>query len=94
MHTYDQPNRQASMTDKASITTYVGSSLSAFYGFLFSQEFGVIAGVSIGALGLLVNIYFKLRDDKYKQADQVRKQQLHDKMMNPDESIDTTNNQL
>lgn len=77
MITYEPTNRTFTMTDKASITTYIGGSLSAVYGFLSSQGFGVIAGVSIGALGLVVNIYFKLRDDKYKQNDEIRKQQLH-----------------
>ncbi|WP_197724994.1 holin [Alteromonas sp. 76-1] len=94
MHTYDDTNRPFTMTDKASMTTYAGSALSAVWGVMTSQEFGILAGVLIGVVGLLVNIYFKLRDDRYKQAEEFRKQQLHTKMMNPDEAIDTTHNHL
>ncbi|ANB27217.1 hypothetical protein A6F57_19760 [Alteromonas stellipolaris] len=91
MHTYDQPNRYASMTDKASMTTYAGSALSAVWGVMTSQEFGILAGVIIAVAGLLVNFYFKMRDDKYKQAEEIRKQQLHAKMMNPEETIVNSN---
>jgi uncharacterized membrane protein YgaE (UPF0421/DUF939 family) len=77
MITYEPTNRPFTMTDKASITTYVGGGLSALWGVMTSQEFGILAGVFIGVVGLLVNFYFKLRDDKYKQNDEIRKQQLH-----------------
>jgi hypothetical protein len=32
----------------------------------------------VGIAGLCVNYYFKKRDDKYKQAEEMRKQQLHE----------------
>ncbi len=77
MITHEPTDRTFTMTDKASITTYVGGGFSALWGVMTSQEFGILAGVFIGVVGLLVNFYFKLRDDKYKQAEEIRKQQLH-----------------
>lgn len=67
-----------SMADKASITTYIGGGISAFWGLVTSQEFGILIGMLVGIAGLCVNYYFKKRDDKYKQAEEMRKQQLHE----------------
>lgn len=67
-----------SMADKASITTYIGGGISAFWGIVTSQEFGILIGMLVGIAGLCVNYYFKKRDDKYKQAEEMRKQQLHE----------------
>jgi uncharacterized membrane protein YuzA (DUF378 family) len=67
-----------SMADKASITTYIGGGISAFFGFITSQEFGILFGMVIGIAGLFMNYYFKKREDKYKQAEEMRKQQLHE----------------
>jgi len=94
MHPYEQTNRPFSMTDKASMTTYAGSALSAVWGVMTSQEFGILAGVLIGVVGLLVNFYFKLRDDRYKQAEELRKQQLHAKMMNPEDVVNPTSSKF
>lgn len=94
MHAYEQTNRPFSMTDKASMTTYAGSALSAVWGVMTSQEFGILAGVLIGVVGLLVNFYFKLRDDRYKQAEELRKQQLHAKMMSPEDVVNPTSSKF
>lgn len=72
------PTNDKYMADKASITTYIGGGISAFWGIASSQEFGIVIGMLVGVAGLCMNYYFKKRDDKYKQADERRKQELHD----------------
>ena len=66
------------MADKSSIATYIGGGISAFWGILTSQEFGILIGMLVGIAGLCLNYYYKKRDDKYKLADERRKQELHD----------------
>lgn len=78
MNTHYQHEFNQEMADKSSITTYIGGGISAFWGFLASQEFGIIFGMLIGAAGLCLNYYFKKRDDRYKLADERRKQELHE----------------
>jgi hypothetical protein len=36
---------------------------------VLSSEFGVLAGILIGFVGLIVNVYFKRREDKRLQAE-------------------------
>ena len=72
-HEYNQE-----MADKSSIATYIGGGISAFWGILTSQEFGILIGMLVGIAGLCLNYYYKKRDDKYKLADERRKQELHD----------------
>lgn len=53
----------AAAASVASKTTYAGASLTVS-SWLLSSEFGVLVGILIGVVGLAVNIYFKLRDDR------------------------------
>ena len=55
MNTHYQHEFNQEMADKSSITTYIGGGISAFWGFLASQEFGIIFGMLIGAAGLCLN---------------------------------------
>lgn len=66
-----------SMTDKASALTYTSGALTALWGFVTSQEFGILAGVLIGLAGFAVNWYYKQKDEARKQEDERRKEELH-----------------
>lgn len=46
--------------------TYAGAGVSAASWWL-SSEAGVVIGIALGVLGLVVNIYFKLRSDGREQ---------------------------
>lgn len=73
MHTIEQNNSintEQEMIDRSSTVTYMSGTLTALWGFVTSQEFGIFAGVLIGLLGLAVNVY-------YKQKDERRKQEIH-----------------
>lgn len=78
MNTHYQHEFNQSMADKSSITTYIGGGISAAWGILTSQEFGIVFGMLVGIAGLCLNYYFKKRDDKYKLAEERRKQELHE----------------
>ena len=78
MNTHYQHEYNQSMPDKSSIATYIGGGISAFWGFLASQEFGIVFGVLVSAVGLSMNYYFKRREDKRQQAEERRKRELHD----------------
>jgi len=78
MNTHYQQEYNQSMADKSSIATYIGGGISAFWGFLASQEFGIVFGVLVSIVGLSMNYYFKKREDKRQQAEARRKQELHD----------------
>ena len=78
MNTHYQHEYNQSMSDKSSIATYIGGGISAFWGFLASQEFGIVFGVLVSAVGLSMNYYFKRREDKHQQAEERRKRELHD----------------
>lgn len=68
LHHENSPfDHERSMIDKSSTVTYASGTLTALWGFVTSQEFGIFAGVLIGLLGLLVNIYYKQKDEKRKQ---------------------------
>jgi hypothetical protein len=47
-------------------TAYTGAGVSGI-GWVFSSEFGVMAGVIIGVLGLLTNLYFRRKQDRREQ---------------------------
>ena len=51
---------------------YTGAS-TAVGGWLLSSEFGVFAGLLIGVLGLLTNLYFQHRRDKREQIEHQRR---------------------
>jgi len=78
MNTHYQHEYNQEMADKSSIATYIGGGFSAFWGIVTSQEFGILIGMLVGIAGLCMNYYYKQRDDKYKLADERRKQELHD----------------
>lgn len=48
--------------------TYAGAGTS-FASWVFSSEFGVLVGIVLGVLGLLINIYFKGRQDAREQME-------------------------
>jgi len=77
MQTHYQREYNQEMADKSAITTYIGGGISAFWGFLASQEFGIVFGVLVSVVGLSMNYYFKKREDKRQQAEERRKQELH-----------------
>ena len=78
MNTHYQREHNQEMADKSSIATYIGGGISAFYGFIASQEFGIVFGVLVSIVGISMNYYFKKREDRRQQADERRKQELHD----------------
>ena len=63
----------ATMAAVGSKATYGGASTSVVSWFL-SSEFGVLMGILIGLTGLLVNWYYKHKEDR-------RRQQIHDRKM-------------
>ena len=48
--------------------TYAGAGVSAASWWL-SSEAGVFVGIALGVIGLIVNVYFKLRRDKREHAE-------------------------
>lgn len=48
--------------------TYTGAG-STVVGWFFSSEFGVVAGIVIGVIGLAINWYFRNRADKREHAE-------------------------
>lgn len=77
MHTLPQQNDYHAMTDKASAVTFISSVLTAGWGFVTTQAFGIVAGVVIGVAGLAVNYYFKRKELDYKRREDKRQQELH-----------------
>lgn len=57
----------ASIAAAASKSTYTGSGLM-IGGWLLSSEAAVLVGMVLGVLGFLVNLYFKVKQDKREQA--------------------------
>ena len=51
----------------ASKATYGGAGAS-MVGWALSNEIAVFGGLAVGVLGLLVNFYFKLKQDRREQA--------------------------
>lgn len=52
----------------ASKTTYAGAGISVG-GWLVSSEAAVLVGMAIGLAGLIVNWYYRARDDRRAQAE-------------------------
>jgi predicted PurR-regulated permease PerM len=67
-HTVD-----ATMAALGSKATYTGASTSVL-GWLMSSEAGILLGILIGVAGLIVNWFYKHKEDKRRQAE-------HDKRM-------------
>lgn len=74
-HTID-----ASISAAGSKATYAGATTAVGSWFL-SSEFGVLCGVVIGIAGLIVNIYFKRREDKRLQVEhEIRVQNMREEL--------------
>lgn len=58
----------AAIAAAASKATYAGTGFS-FYSWLTSSEGGVVVGIVIAVIGLLINIYFKRREDQRQQTE-------------------------
>ena len=71
------PEVNKMITDKASAITHTTSVLTALWGVVTSQEFAVFAGIIISLCSLLITYHFKRKDEKRKQADERRKEELH-----------------
>lgn len=58
----------ATFAAAGSKATFAGAGTS-FAGWLFSSQFGMLTGIILGVLGLLVNVYFKRRQDMREQEE-------------------------
>lgn len=68
-------NREAIDAAAATIATkavYTGATTTVG-GWLLSSEFGVIAGLLIGVVGLLTNLYFNHRRDRREEREHQRR---------------------
>lgn len=63
-----QTTIDATLAAAGSKATYTGAGAS-LVGWLTSSEAGVIFGIVLGVIGLLVNLYFKHRDDRRQQTE-------------------------
>lgn len=63
-----KPETDAVIAAVASKTTFAGAGTSVV-GWLTSSEFGVVAGIVLGMLGLAVNWYFRSRADVREQIE-------------------------
>lgn len=61
-------NVDVTLAAVGSKATYTGAGAS-LVGWLMSSEFGVLAGIVLGVVGLLVNLYFKRRQDAREQRE-------------------------
>jgi hypothetical protein len=68
-----QQSIEASFAAAGSKATYTGAGTSVV-GWMLSSEFGMIAGLVIGLVGLGTNFYFQRKRDRREQAE-------HDKRM-------------
>lgn len=68
MNDVRQTTIDATLAAAGSKATYTGAGAS-LVGWLTSSEAGVIFGIVLGVIGLLVNLYFKHRDDKRQQIE-------------------------
>ena len=60
------------MAAVGSKATYTGASTSVV-AWILSSEFGILAGVMIGVAGLLVNWYYRAKEDRRQQAEHERR---------------------
>ena len=67
----------ATMVSIGTKATYTGATTTTV-GWILSSEFGVLAGVLIGVLGLLTNWWFQHRRDKREQSDFARRERLEE----------------
>jgi hypothetical protein len=58
----------AGIAAAASKSTYTGSGLM-ITGWLFSSEAAILVGMIVGVLGLAVNIYFRIKQDRREEKE-------------------------
>lgn len=58
----------AGIAAAASKSTYTGSGLM-ITGWLFSSEAAILVGMIVGVLGLAVNIYFRVKQDRREEKE-------------------------
>ena len=67
----------AGIAAAASKSTYTGSGLM-ITGWLFSSEAAILVGMVVGVLGLAVNIYFRVKQDRREEKEhKKRMEDLH-----------------
>ena len=64
----EQQTLDATMAALGSKATYTGASTS-IVGWFMSSQFGVLAGIFIGIIGLCVNWYYKHKQDRREEAE-------------------------
>lgn len=76
---------EAAIATTGSKATYTGAGASVV-GWMLSNEFAVLVGLIVGVLGLVVNWWFKLKQDRREQAaHDLRMQELRDAMLSRQE---------
>jgi hypothetical protein len=68
----------AGIAAAASKSTYTGSGLM-ITGWLFSSEAAVLVGMVLGVLGLGVNIYFRIKQDRREEREHQKRMKDLDK---------------
>lgn len=77
MDTNPQIAYEATMAAVGSKATYGGASATVASWFL-SSEFGMLMGIVIGIAGLVINFYFKNKEDKRKQEEHNRRMGMYE----------------
>jgi hypothetical protein len=67
----------ATMAAVGSKATYGGASTSVV-SWLLSSEFGILMGILIGLSGLMINWYYRHKEDKRRQEEHERKLRLYE----------------
>jgi hypothetical protein len=67
---------EATMAATGSKVTYGGAGATVF-GWFTSNEFAVVAGVTIALGGFIVNWYYRHKEDRRRQAEHERKMGLY-----------------
>jgi hypothetical protein len=65
------------MAAVGSKATYGGASTSVV-SWLLSSEFGILMGILIGLSGLIINWYYRHKEDKRRQEEHERKLRLYE----------------
>ena len=67
----------ATIAAAGSKATYTGAGMT-IGGWFLSNEFAVLAGIVIGVVGLMVNWYYKRKQDRREQAEHERRMRQFD----------------
>jgi hypothetical protein len=68
----------AGIAAAASKSTYTGSGLM-ITGWLFSSEAAILVGMVVGVLGLAVNVYFRVKQDRREEKEHKKRMKDLDK---------------